>query len=197
MTCSPRPRPQLLVVVGGHQKDRHGPLAVDLGGRIQAVHVSELDVGDDQVRGGKPAQVHQLPSRLGRHDLMAQARQQFLQILPHVRFIVGGDDPQGMGHGILLGNAALFRTGIGSRCDADPARVGIYHLLAITMPNRAFRRTGPACGPPRELSPTIMDDSRLTPGRPAVSFGSGPRHFLLFISQNGCIPEPFPRRDFP
>src|SRR5205085_7734173 len=45
-----------------------------------------------------PAHLHQLPTVLGRADIMAQVRQVLLEVLARIAFVVGNDNPQAAVH---------------------------------------------------------------------------------------------------
>ena len=58
--------------------------------RAVAVHFRHLDIGDDQIGFARATQFHEFPAIPGCPDHgMAQARQDLLEILPHIGFIVG------------------------------------------------------------------------------------------------------------
>ena len=70
-----------------------GPFAVDLGSGVDAVHVGHLDVGDHQVGPRAAALLDQLPAVLGDgNDLVPQERQDLLEVVAHVQFVVGDGD---------------------------------------------------------------------------------------------------------
>ena len=56
------------VVVGRDEDDGDRPVAVDLGGRVDAVHVGHLDVGDHQVGMLVAALLDQLAAGVGHGD---------------------------------------------------------------------------------------------------------------------------------
>ena len=104
-----------------------GAVAVDLRGGVDAVHVGHLDVGDDQVGMGGGAQLDQLAAVLGHgDDLVAQERQDLLEVVAHVELVVGDGDLERTGHGVPRGRV-MRKTGPGpvAVADRDPAAVGL------------------------------------------------------------------------
>ena len=84
-----------------------GRLAVDLRGGVDPVHVGHLDVGDDEVGVASGAELDQLPAGLGRaDDLVAQKRQDLLEIVAHVALVIGDGDLERTGHDGPFGNVS-------------------------------------------------------------------------------------------
>ena len=97
------------MMVGRHEDERDRLNPADFRGGIDPVHVGHLDVGDHQVGTYGPARLDQFPAGLGDgHELMAQAREDFLVIIPHVELIVGNGDLERTGHESPLGKVRMI-----------------------------------------------------------------------------------------
>ena len=77
-------------------------------GRFDSVHVGHLDVGDDQVGASGSAQLHQLAAVSGDGDhLVAQEREDLLEVVAHVELVVGDGDLERTGHGVPRGRVMM------------------------------------------------------------------------------------------